>query len=113
MYVNSHERRIALRLLEIPGARAIGELDIKVLVFDRKNAEGTPPFKRTLCRIDQETEHIVIRYDDPNKGPLFASVPMTFVRAVWFDALSNCWSIHIEGTLFQVGVSVFCPPGRS
>ena len=132
LYMNTHDRQIALLLHEIlqddalptvrfpdaqdsKGAVVPGERGRHVEVFDRRRLEGSAACTRILKRLDER--HMVAVFDAGHlgEGEVEAHVPLTFVRAVWNDPREG-WSIALEGSLFRPlttskRVIPFIPPG--
>jgi hypothetical protein len=69
MYMNSHERRIAILLRQIPGADRDGDIDVCIGVWDRVSCEGGNSARPLqLVRVDEERQFLVFDVPDYLQG---------------------------------------------
>jgi hypothetical protein len=92
MWMNSHERRIAIRLRAIPSGETIRAFHVQRLHED----EWLTLF---LDRVD-EAQAIAV-FTQSGRGAS-THVPLAFVRAVWREAVLGVWSIKVAGTLYPI-----------
>jgi hypothetical protein len=118
LYLSSHERRIAVLLRQIPGTDATGQIDIPVHVYDRRvNEQAGMAVSFQLKSIDDARQCIVLEH--PRERLAYspkhsrATIPFTFIRAVWEAPESKQWLMSIDGTVLYYNREPFFPAGRT
>jgi hypothetical protein len=92
MWMNSHERRVALSLNGIPP-------DARVTVFAQDGSEIPPRETEVHVRsVDGSASIVVVEGIGPD-SPI-ARIPLIYVEAVWQDAIDAAWRIAVSGRLF-------------
>ncbi len=96
MWMNSHERRVALHLRRIPRPTG-GQGNVRV--YSRDRLDGiTRPGDFRLAGIDEEGMHAVIK--TPHNST--AHVPFSFITSIW-QLPDGLWSLGVRGALFDRG----------
>ncbi len=93
MWMNSHERRIGLRLHQIPRGQPVHIFQeagdsVTVNIGDIDEHNSVVGFSRQIAK---------------------ANVPLAFVDAVWMDPEDSSWCLKIQGSMFRRS-SGYTPP---
>jgi schlafen family protein len=95
MWMNTHERRIAVRIRAIPEGSAV-----------RVFCEGDNP---TVNLVGVNEGQAVATFSLAGEGE--ANVPLTHVTAVWQEPRDSVWSLRIRGRIFRNAGYAFEPVG--
>jgi hypothetical protein len=89
MWMNSHERRIAIRLREVPTGAVVRAFQVQF------GANDGAECLLNLAGVDEREMVAVFR-----RGSDRAKVPLVLISAIWQDPRSDQWSVKVEGTVF-------------
>ena len=104
MWMNSHERRIAIRLRAIASAAMI-------CAFHEQRSDEGEWLTLLLERVDEEQGVAV--FSQSGRGGIAAHVPLAFVLAAWRDPVQGVWSVKVDGTIFPASAGMtFIPRSR-
>ena len=100
MWMNSHERRVAIHL-----RRAIEQASARPLrlrVFHRvgmlQHQMGFLDVK--LARVDEDRMMAIFSERADASGPGPVHIPLTFIASVWQEVSDSSWNIAVNGTVF-------------
>ena len=94
MWMNSHERRIAIQL-----RRVIQDGKPHVRVHSRKGIFQQQPYFVDLVLLAVDEAEMYATLHKPS-ADLYVNVPFTFILSVWREVADNRWEIAVNGSLF-------------
>jgi hypothetical protein len=96
MWMNSHERRVALRLQAIPTSA-------RIRIHHRVGGnQQQGSFRLSFAGVDLREGVARICQTD---APAVAQVPFSFISAVWKEEADNTWELAVNGALFSGDMS--------
>ena len=95
MWMNSHERRVAVLL-----RKALGS---SVRAHYRRGSNQQMSYTRDLVLQDLDEGQSQMTLRDPTRSDVLANIPLAFVVAVWRDAGDSRWEIAVNGSIFSIG----------
>jgi len=98
MWMNSRERRTAIKLRLIPPRSVVRAFQRSTGDYMTVNLDGV-----------DETDGVAIL---SRAGVGKANIPLEYIAAVWLEPRDTVWSLKIDGTIFRRPEFAFEPQGQ-